>query len=63
MTAADNNASVDNGTFSYHRDGANVVVGDGAIRRLNENVNILMLRALLRCDDKEVINDDDWASI
>ncbi|MGO9600129.1 MAG: DUF1559 domain-containing protein [Isosphaeraceae bacterium] len=62
VTVAGNNAGANNELFSYHRGGVNVVMGDGTVRFLGENVNIVVLRALLTRDGKEVINDDDWAS-
>ena len=59
-TFAGNNASANDELFSYHRGGVNVVMGDGTVRFLSENLNILVLRALLTRNGKEVINDDDW---
>jgi prepilin-type N-terminal cleavage/methylation domain-containing protein len=59
---AGNNASANDELFSYHRGGVNVCMGDGTVRFLGENVNVVVLRALVTRNGKEVINDDDWAS-
>jgi prepilin-type N-terminal cleavage/methylation domain-containing protein len=61
VTVAGNNASANNELFSYHRGGVNIVMGDGTVRFLGENVNIVVLRGLITRDGKEVISDDDWA--
>ncbi|MGO9600353.1 MAG: DUF1559 domain-containing protein [Isosphaeraceae bacterium] len=61
MSFAGNNASANDELFSYHRGGVNVVMGDGTVRFLGENVNVVVLRALVTRNGKEVINDDDWA--
>jgi len=61
MPFAGNNASANDELFSYHRGGVNVVMGDGTVRFLGENVNVVVLRALVTRNGKEVINDDDWA--
>ena len=58
---AGNNAGANDELFSYHHGGVNVVMGDGTVRFLSENLNILVLRALLTRNGKEVIDDDDWA--
>ena len=61
QTFAGNNASANDELFSYHRGGVNVVMGDGTVRFLGENVNVVVLRALVTRNGKEVVNDDDWA--
>jgi prepilin-type processing-associated H-X9-DG protein len=61
VTVAGNNASANDELFSYHRGGVNVVMGDGTVRFLGENVNIVVLRGLVTRNGKEVISDDDWA--
>jgi prepilin-type processing-associated H-X9-DG protein len=59
---AGNNASANDEIFSDHNRGANVVMGDGTVRFLGENINIVVLRALVTRDGKEVINDEDWVT-
>jgi prepilin-type N-terminal cleavage/methylation domain-containing protein len=62
ITVVGNNAGANDELFSYHRGGVNVAMGDGTVRFLGENVNVVVLRALVTRNGKETIDDDDWAS-
>lgn len=42
---------------SYHREAAHVALGDGSVRRLNEQIDPQLLRALLTVDGSEPIPD------
>jgi prepilin-type N-terminal cleavage/methylation domain-containing protein/prepilin-type processing-associated H-X9-DG protein len=59
---AGNNAGANDELFSYHPGGVNVVMGDGTVRFVGENVNVVVLRALVTRNGMEVINDEDWVS-
>jgi hypothetical protein len=37
-------------------------MGDGTVKFLSENINVVVLRGLVTRNGKEVLNDDDWAS-
>jgi prepilin-type processing-associated H-X9-DG protein len=54
------NAANDDEIYSYHNGGANIVMGDGAVRFLSESVNVVVLRALVTRNGKESLSDDDW---
>ena len=55
-----NNAGNNDEIYSFHRGGANVVMGDGSVKFLGESINVVVLRGLITRNGKEVINDDDW---
>jgi len=59
-TVAGNNASANDELFSYHRGGVNVVMGDGTVRFLGDNISVVVLRALVTRNGREIVNDDDW---
>jgi hypothetical protein len=61
LTIAGNNASANDELFSYHRGGVNIVMGDGTVRFLGDNINVVVLRALVTRNGNELINDDDWS--
>jgi prepilin-type N-terminal cleavage/methylation domain-containing protein len=61
ITIAGNNASANDELFSYHRGGVNVVMGDGTVRFLGDNISVVVLRALVTRNGNEAINDDDWS--
>ncbi len=46
--------------YSFHRGGANVVMGDGSVKFIAETINVVVLRGLITRNKGEVINDDDW---
>ncbi len=62
LNTAGNNASANDELFSYHRGGVNCAMGDGTVRFIGENINVVVLRALVTRNGKEVVNEDDWAS-
>jgi len=59
-TLAGNNANANDELFSYHRGGVNIVMGDGTVRFLGDNINVVVLRALVTRNGNEIVNDDDW---
>ncbi len=54
------NAGADDEIYSLHNGGANIVMGDGAVRFLSGSVNVVVLRGLVTRNGKESLNDDDW---
>jgi prepilin-type N-terminal cleavage/methylation domain-containing protein len=56
-----NNAQNNDEIFSFHRGGANVLMGDGGVRFLNDSINVVVLRALVTRAGHEVIGDDQWS--
>ncbi|HKM55249.1 MAG TPA: DUF1559 domain-containing protein, partial [Isosphaeraceae bacterium] len=57
-----NNAGNNDEIYSFHRGGANVVMGDGSVKFIGETISVLVLRGLITRNKGEVINDDDWNS-
>ena len=57
---AGNNAGASDELFSYHRGGVNVVMGDGTVRFLGNNISVVVLRALVTRNGNEIVSDDDW---
>jgi prepilin-type N-terminal cleavage/methylation domain-containing protein/prepilin-type processing-associated H-X9-DG protein len=57
---AGNDAGNNDEIYSFHRGGANVVMGDGSVKFIGESINVIVLRGLVTRNGKEVINDDDW---
>ena len=57
---AGNNANANDELFSYHRGGVNIVMGDGTVRFLGNNISVVVLRALVTRNGNEIVNDDDW---
>jgi prepilin-type N-terminal cleavage/methylation domain-containing protein/prepilin-type processing-associated H-X9-DG protein len=57
---AGNDAGNNDEIYSFHRGGANVVMGDGSVKFIGESINVVVLRALITRNGKEVLNDDDW---
>jgi prepilin-type N-terminal cleavage/methylation domain-containing protein len=52
------NGSSDNEVYSFHQAGAQVVMGDGSVRLLNNNISLAMLAALLSRQGGEVLAQD-----
>jgi prepilin-type N-terminal cleavage/methylation domain-containing protein len=57
LTGIRENEGVNNGVFSGHEGGAHVVLGDGAVRFLSENMNLATLKRLATRDDGQVIGE------
>jgi len=55
-----NNAGNNDEIYSFHRGGANVVMGDGSVKFIGETISVVVLRGLVTRNGKEVLNDDDW---
>ena len=51
------NGSSDNEIYGFHTGGANVVMGDGSVRMLKDNVTLAMVSALLSRQGGEVLPD------
>jgi prepilin-type processing-associated H-X9-DG protein len=51
------NGSSDNEIYGFHIGGANVIMGDGSVRMLKENVTLAMVSALLSRQGGEVLPD------
>jgi prepilin-type N-terminal cleavage/methylation domain-containing protein len=54
------NAANDDEIYSFHRGCANVVMGDGSVRSIAENINVIVMRALVTRNGRECFSDDDW---
>ena len=55
--SASSNSSMNNGLFSPHKGGAQVVFADGSVRFLSENMNLRTLKCLATRDDGEVVGE------
>lgn len=51
------NGSSDNEIYGFHTGGANVVMGDGSVRMLKENITLAMISALLSRQGGEILPD------
>jgi len=56
-SSATDNRSINNGIFSAHKGGSQVVLADGSVRFLSENMNLFTLKCLATRDDGEVIGE------
>ena len=52
-----NNCGLCEEIFSFHSGGAFVLLGDGSVRFLSDNLNLITLRALITADGSEVPGD------
>ena len=57
---AGNNAGANDELFSFHAGGVNVLFGDGGVRFLRNNVNLVTLRALVTPSGGEVLSSDSY---
>lgn len=57
LTGIRQNEGVNNGIFSGHEGGAHVLMGDGAVRFLSENMNLATVKRLATRDDGEVVGE------
>ena len=57
LTGVRNNDGPNNGIFSPHPGGAQVVISDGSVRFLSENLNLRTLKLLATRDDGQVLGE------
>jgi prepilin-type N-terminal cleavage/methylation domain-containing protein/prepilin-type processing-associated H-X9-DG protein len=60
LNVAGNNAGANDEIFSYHPGGANVLLGDGSVKFLKENINLVVLRGLVTARGGETISADSY---
>jgi len=57
LTGVENNEGVNNGIFSAHTGGVQVLLCDGSVRFMSENVDLLTLKQVATRDDGAVIGE------
>lgn len=57
---AGNNAGANDELFSLHNGGVNVLFGDGSVKFIRDNINLLTLRSLISLNGGEFISGTDY---
>jgi prepilin-type N-terminal cleavage/methylation domain-containing protein/prepilin-type processing-associated H-X9-DG protein len=57
---AGNDAGANDEIWSEHKGGSNILFGDGSVRFVKENTNLIILRSLITLNGGEVISDSDF---
>ena len=57
LSGVESNDGVNSGIFSPHKGGAQVLLGDGSVRFLSQNMNLRTLKCLATRDDGEVVGE------
>jgi prepilin-type N-terminal cleavage/methylation domain-containing protein/prepilin-type processing-associated H-X9-DG protein len=57
---AGNNAGANDELFSYHSGGVNCLFGDGSVRFIKDNINVVTLRRIVTAAGGEVVSSDTY---
>jgi prepilin-type N-terminal cleavage/methylation domain-containing protein/prepilin-type processing-associated H-X9-DG protein len=58
--SAGNNAGANDELFSYHPGGVNVLMGDGSVRFVRDNINLKVLRSAVTLNGGEIVSISDF---